>query len=84
MPRRGKPEYSEVLHEWRLGDEVARLAALLDHAKTLSGSHVGPHFEVRLDLWPHERKLTEERAKKEFGETAARLGHVRARLNQVP
>jgi hypothetical protein len=78
-----QPKYSEPLEVWQPGDGVARLGELLEAARGLSAPKVGPHFEVRIEHWPHGARLTEIDAVGELRATIGNLRAVRDRLNEL-
>ena len=75
--------YSGVLRVWSPDDDDdTALDALLSFARTLSGPRVGPHFEIRTELWPHGTSLTEADARRDFEEALTRLRAVQSILNE--
>jgi hypothetical protein len=76
-----RPIYSDVLRTWSPQSSKKSLAELLDHAQSLSGKKVGPHFEIRIALWPHSVSLTQEDARRDLLDTCERLRAVQSNLN---
>ena len=74
--------YSDILRRWSPADEGGALAELLAFARSLSAPRVGPHFEVRVPLWPHDLSVTESAGRREFDSALVSLRAVQATLNE--
>jgi hypothetical protein len=74
--------YSGELASWSASDSVQELHELLSRARSLSAPKVGPHFQIKTDLWPHSVALTEKSARHEFLETVDRFRVVQRHLNE--
>jgi hypothetical protein len=77
-----KGYYSGELASWAASGSVQELDELLGRARSLSAPRVGPHFQIKRDLWPHGVSLSEEGARREFLSTVDRFRVVQRRLNE--
>lgn len=74
--------YSGVLRSWTPADSEADLEELLVFARSLSAAKVGPHFQVRADLWRHDVALTEDDARRDIRAAIDRFKPVQEKLNE--
>jgi hypothetical protein len=72
----------EELAIWRPSDGGRALDQLLRDARALAGQrNIGPQFQVLMDFWPHDVRISEEDARRQLAESVTRLRTVRDELN---
>jgi len=77
-----QPKYSDDHYSWCSDEnDDAALKEVLGLAASLGASRVGPHFELRTELWPHSERLTQAAAEARLGQESNNLRRIRDDLN---